>query len=174
MSDRAFLSEFITEPLYLIKEELPASSEYKEEVAEQEPAVVEEPEVKVELKPIFTSGDNLKGCIILVDWKNGEVSAEKELLLKILGSVKRTETDVLIAHTHDSSSEQMEALLAEQNHKHVLDFGTSKIPNLQPADFYKITANGPKKLLKAHPLSEIATDTEKKKMLWNALKEMFL
>lgn len=181
MSDQAFLSEFITEPLYLIKEEKPIVNNYKDvkeeptsTIAEEPiPIITEKPKAKVELKPIFTSGENLKGCIILVDWKNGEVSSEKELLLKILSSVKRTESDVLIAHAYESSTEQIEALLAEQNHKQVLDFGTDSIPENTSTKLYEIKANGPKKYLKADPISAIATDVEMKKALWKALQEIF-
>lgn len=187
MSDHAFLSEFINEPLYLIKDE---GVRIKEEglstegkaveprdypQAEPEaPTMVEEPKAKVELKPVPTSGQNLKGCIILVKWENREVAEEKELLLKILSSVKKTEQDVLIAQASGTSEEQIEALLAEQNHKQVLDFGTNKLPQLSKSDFYQITTDGPKKYLKAHALSEIASDVEKKKALWRALQEIFL
>lgn len=187
MSDHAFLSEFINEPLYLIKDESVRVEEKETsvqlEIAEPTayppaeaaaPAVVEEPKAKVELKPVPTSGQNLKGCIILVNWQDGEVAEEKELLLKIMSSVKRTEQDVLISQASGTSKEQIEALLAEQNHKQVLDFGTGKLPKLSKSDFYQITAEGPKKYLKAHPLAEISTDVDKKKALWKGLKEMFL
>lgn len=187
MSDHAFLSEFITEPLYLIKDE--GVRVKKERLSTEEkavepkaypqaepeaPTVVEEPKAKVEIKPVPTSGQNLKGSIILVNWENGEVSEEKELLLKIMSSVKRTEQDVLIAQASGTSEDQIEALLAEQNHKQVLDFGTNKLPQLSKSDFYQITADGPKKYLKAHALSEINTDVEKKKALWKSLQEIFL
>lgn len=173
MSELSFLSEFIKEPLYLIKEEIQAPKNYTQATTD-EPAQVEEPKEKVALKPVTTSGQNLKGCIILVDWENGEVTEEKDLLLKILGSVKRTENDVLIAHASGTSQEQIEALLAEQNHRHVLDFGTAKLTHLSTAGTYEIKENGPKKYLKAHPISEISTDIEKKKALWKSLQEMFL
>lgn len=187
MSDHAFLSEFINEPLYLIVDE---GVKVKEEgLSTEEKAVepkaypqaeaeastlVEEPKAKVELKPVPTSGQNLKGCIILVNWENGEVAEEKELLLKIMGSVKRTEQDVLIAQASGTSEEQIEAILTEQNHKQVLDFGTHKLPQLSKSELYQIKADGPKKYLKAHALSEINTDVEKKKALWKALQEIFL
>lgn len=173
MSDLSFLAEFITEPLYLIKDESVESKAYAEP-EKHEPAQVEEPKEKVELQPVTTSGQNLKGCIIFVNWKNGEVSEEKDLLLKILGSVKRTENDVLIAHAFGTKPEQIEALLAEQNHKHVLDFGTSSLALLSKSNVYEIKEDGPKRYLKADPISDISADVEKKKALWKALQEMFL
>ena len=173
MSDFSFLSEFINETLYLIKEEN-QTSQYEEAQAEPPVQVVEEPQEKVSLKPVPTSGQNLKGCIILVNWENDTVPEEKELLLKILGSVKRSEQDVLIAQVVDTSPEQIDALLAEQNHKHVLDFGTSKFPELSSSQPYQILEKGSKRYLKADALSEISTDVEKKKALWKALQDMFL
>lgn len=173
MSDHSFLAQFITEPLYLIKDESVEANPYTEPKAE-ETTQVEEPKEKVALKPVRTSGQNLKGCIILVDWKAGEVAEEKDLLLKILGSVKRTENDVLIAHAYDTSNEQIEALLAEQNHKHVLDFGTDSLAHLTQIKPYEIKENGPKRYLKADALSSISTDVELKKALWKALQSMFL
>jgi len=174
MSDLSFLAEFISEPLYLIKEEGQATPVAYAEAQSAPAPQVEEPKERVELKPVTTSGQNLKGCIILVDWENGEVAEEKDLLLKILGSVKRTENDVLIAHASGTSQEQIEALLAEQNHRHVLDFGTARLAQLSPANTYEIKENGPKKYLKADPISVISADIEKKKVLWKALQEMFL
>lgn len=173
MSDHSFLAEFITEPLYLIKDESVEPKAYTQPEAD-EISQVEEPKEKVALKPVTTSGQNLKGCIIFVDWKAGEVAEEKDLLLKIMGSVKRTENDVLIAHSYGTSGEQIEALLAEQNHRHVLDFGTDSLVFLNQAKPYEIKENGLKRYLKADALSSISADVDLKKALWKALQSMFL
>ncbi|WP_420386557.1 hypothetical protein [Roseivirga sp.] len=175
MSDRAFLAEFITEPLYLISEKDQVKADYPSvEEKAAEPARVEEPKAKVELKALTTSGNNLKGCIILVSWGDEAVASEKELLLKILSSVKLGEGDVLIAHASGASHEQIEALLAEQNHKHVLDFGTSLLDQVKNSPSYTPVANGYKKYLKADRLDSIATSVDQKKALWKALQDIFL
>lgn len=174
MSDREFLSHFIEEPLYLIKDDVKVPTIQAESLEVAQPIQAEEPAAPVLLKPLPTFGKNLKHCIILVNWGEQANSSEKELLIKILSSVKRSEDDVLIASSSNASAEQIDALLAEYNHKHLIDFGTSKLVEIAHAETYTPVQVGPKKYLKADALSEIAQDVEKKKALWKALQEMFL
>ena len=128
----------------------------------------------VELTPLTTSGKNLKNCIILTDWKEEAISQEKELLLKILSSVKRIEDDVLIVHAGDASNEDIEAVFAENNHKQVIDFGTDKVSKLASTSAYSPVSEGVKKFLKGDSLSQIASDVDKKKALWSALQSIFI
>lgn len=202
MSDQNFLAHFIEEPIYLIKEDrvtakeptvavttgdTPASEPQpvQAELAKPEPipvpteasapSVVEEPVAPVYVKPLPTAGDNLKNCIVLVDSAE-ELLEEplKELLYKILGAVKRMPEDVLLANCKHADPEQIEALLANNNHRHVLAFGTEVLAELKGVTPYAIHKVGPKSLLKADPLTEIAANVDKKKALWKALQEMFL
>jgi len=180
MSKDAFLAHFITEPIYLIKNDKGLDYVNNED---QESSNVDEPEEEliseratelVELTPLTTSGKNLKNCIILTDWTEVANGQEKELLLKILSSVERIEDDVLIVHAGNASNEDIEAVLAEHNHKHVIDFGTDKLANLSSTASYTSISEGAKKFLKANELAEIAADVEKKKALWTALQAVFI
>ncbi len=201
MSDQNFLVHFIEEPIYLIKEdrvttkepvvdETPeavavpaqasASQDIQTEVVKPDtaqvetPTLVEEPSTPVYVKPLPTTGDNLKHCIVLVD--STQVLLEdplKELLYKIMGSVKRKPEDILLANCKNVDPQQIEALLANNNHRHVLAFGTEVLAELKGVTSYAIHKVGPKSFLKADSLTEISTNLDKKKVLWKALQEMF-
>jgi len=97
----------------------------------------------------------------------------KELLYKIMGSVKRKPEDVLLANCKNADAVQIEALLANNNHRHVLAFGTEVLAELKGVTSYAIHQVGPKSFLKADSLTQIATNVDKKKALWKALQEMF-
>lgn len=194
MSDQNFLAHFIEEPIYLIKgettaiEEAPEAQPVEIEPSSEEiapaakaveedtptPAVVEEP-TPVYVKPLPTAGENLKHCIVLVD-STEELLEEplKDFLYKIIGAVKRNPEDVLLANCHEASTDQIEALLANNNHKHILSFGTQVLTELKDAQPYEIHKPKYVAMLKADPLSEIASNVDKKKALWKALQEMFL
>jgi len=203
MSDQNFLAHFIEEPIYLIKEnrvttkepavdetpeaipvpaEASASQDIQTETVKPDnvqadapaPVVVEEPAAPVYVKPLPTAGDNLKHCIVLVD-STDELLEEplKELLYKIMGSVKRKPEDVLLANCKNADPAQIEALLANNNYRHVLAFGTEVLAELKGVTSYAIHQVGPKSFLKADSLTEITTNVDKKKALWKALQEMF-
>ncbi|MBO3697544.1 hypothetical protein [Roseivirga sp. E12] len=197
MSDQNFLAQFIEEPIYLIKEDQVATTE--DAVAESpvdtseppkteekkpeptpiqtevpEPLVAKEPE-PVYVKPLPTAGDNLKHCIVLVD-SDEELLEEplKELLYKIIGAVKRKPEDVLLTNCRNAGKDQIEALLANNNHKHILAFGTDVLTELSSVQAYEIHKPKYVAMLKADSLTEIASNVDKKKALWKALQEMFL
>ena len=201
MSDQNFLAHFIEEPIYLIKEdrvtskepvvdetpeavavpaEAPASQDIQTEAVKPDTAqvetatLVEEPSTPVYVKPLPTAGDNLKHCIVLVDSTQALLEDPlKELLYKIMGSVKRKPEDILLANCKNADPEQIEALLANNNHRHVLAFGTEVLAELKGVTSYAIHKVGPKSFLKADSLTEITTNVDKKKALWKALQEMF-
>ncbi len=212
MSDYSFLPHFITEDIYVIKEEgellkpetpavekvaqpaavseAPTASKTVEApqqkapeptpapkptmpVIEPAPAVVKEPE-PVYLKPLPTEGNNLKHCLLLVESNEAVLEAAlKGLLEKIMGAVKRSMDDVLLVNVKDASTEQIDALLSEQNHRHLIAFGTSKIAALHNAPLYQLMEVNRKSYLKADTLAAIAQNVEMKKALWGALKAMF-
>jgi len=195
MTDSDFLPYFIEEPLYLIKgdEQPVAAEETVQPEAEAAtitppavatpptpaavntaPAKVEEPTPPVYVKPLPTLGDNLKHCIVLVD-STEEVLEDslKALLFKIMGSVKRTPEDILLANCRNADKDQIEALLANNNHRHVLTFGTNILTQLNGISPYAIHKEGPKSMLKGDALTEIQENVDKKKALWKALQEMF-
>lgn len=198
MSDQSFLAHFITEDLYVLKEEvkvpekaeeakpepqaeeLPAKESvaeekpaYKEESALFEPSKVEEPE-PVYLKPLPTEGSNLKHCLVLVESDNPILQNDlKGLLEKIMGAVKRSMDDILLVNVKAASDEQLEALLSEQNHRHLLAFGTHKVQQLIEVGKYELTLIERKSYVKADSLKTISENIELKKALWKVLKEMF-
>lgn len=162
-----------------VREANPVQAQVDKPVADEPkiptPEVAEEPPTPVYVKPLPTLGDNLKNCIVLVHSTEALLEEPlKELLYKILGAVKRMPEDVLLANCKNADTEQIEALLANNNHKHVLAFGTEVLTELKGVTPYAIHKVGPKSLLKADPLTEIATNVDKKKALWKALQEMFL
>ncbi|MFY0592205.1 hypothetical protein [Roseivirga sp.] len=187
MSDSAFLSLFIEEPIYVLKEDLgtqpkdiaisePETKTIEEakEAAAPESNQVEEPVAPVYVKPLPTVGDNLKHCIVLVE-SNEEVLEEAlmALLYKIMGSVKRKGEDILIANCVNADGDQIDALLANNNHRHVLAFGTNVFAPLINVGHYEVHTDGPKSFLKGDSLTEIQNSVDKKKALWKALQEMF-
>ncbi|OEK04840.1 hypothetical protein [Roseivirga misakiensis] len=187
MTDSDFLHLFIEEPIYIIDGEGPDMAvskdesspianptPLKEETPEIASSVVEEPAAPVYVKPLPTLGENLKHCIVLVDSAE-EILEEplKALLYKIMGSVKRNPDDILLANCRNADSDQLEALLANNNHRHVLSFGCDLLPQLKGLDNYEIQREGPKSFIKGDSLVNIQDDVEKKKALWKALQEMF-
>jgi hypothetical protein len=213
MSDYSFLPHFITEEIYVIKEEsdvlksptqedtravteaaeppVKASlteatgpqTEVKEKAhvaAPEKPAptpepapVAKEPE-PVYLKPLPTEGSNLKHCLILVESEADVLEADlKALLEKIMASVKRSMDDVLLVNVKDADTAQIEALLSEQNHRHLITFGSQKVTALHNTKTYELTQVGHKSYLKADALPDISTEVALKKALWASLKAMF-
>lgn len=211
MSDYSFLPHFITEDIYVIKEEssllqapetkavaeapvvetaptpAPVTAQPKVEespkpLSAEKPAtppiapefpVMKEPE-PIYLKPLPTEGNNLKHCLLLVESNEAVLETElKALLEKIMGAVKRSLDDVLLVNVKDASIEQIEALLSEQNHRHLIAFGTRKVEALNTATLYQLELVNRKGYLKADALAAIAQNVEMKKALWGALKGMF-
>ncbi|MCE7992389.1 MAG: hypothetical protein HEP71_10425 [Roseivirga sp.] len=214
MSDYSFLPHFITEDIYVIKEEqkllqaeAPATSTAvepavaptpspapvadapapKTEAPEPAPTakpvtptvdpappmIAKEPE-PVYLKPLPTEGNNLKHCLLLVESDEAVLEAPlKALLEKIMGAVKRSLDDVLLVNVREANTEQIEALLSEQNHRHLIAFGTNRVTELNNAPLYQLSQVKGKNYLRADALSAIAQNIEMKKALWGALKGMF-
>ena len=97
----------------------------------------------------------------------------KGLLEKIMGAVKRSMEDILLVNVKEASEEQLEALLSEQNHRHLLAFGTQKVQALTEVGTYEMVEMSRKHYLRADSLKAISENIELKKALWKALKEMF-
>lgn len=185
MSDYSFLPHFITEEIYLVKEEV--NIQAPEPVAEEpeapspkqvesspvEPQIAEEPET-VYLKALPTEGNNLKHCLVLVESTENVLEAElKGLLEKIMQAVKRSMDDILLVNVKEAGTEQLEALLSEHNHRHLLAFGTQKLDQLTEVAKYEIVEVQKKYYLKADSLKVISENVALKKALWKALQSMF-
>ena len=82
--------------------------------------------------------------------------------------------DILLVNIKAANDKQIQALMAEQNHRHLLCFGSEKLALLKSIKAYSVHAENHKFYLKADALNLISTTVEKKKALWSALQEMFL
>ena len=171
MSEQSFLAHLITEDLYVLEYEVNESQ--TKELPEIEPSKAEEPE-PIYLRPLPTEGSNLKHCLVLVESENPMPENDlKELLEKIMAAVKRSMDDILLVNVKAASDDQLEALLSEQNYRHLLAFGTQKVRQLAEAGKYELRLIDGKSYLKADSLKAISQNTELKKALWKVLKEMF-
>ncbi|MFT6827242.1 MAG: hypothetical protein ACI9Z3_000854 [Roseivirga sp.] len=185
--DLSFLAHFITEDLYLIKEErsiveVTAVVEPAKTVqpivevnsAEEKTAQVEEKE-QIYIKPLPTEGHNLKHCLIFFESSQNNLEASKKaFLLKILTAVKRGVDDVLLVNVKEASKEQIDAVLSEFNHRHVLAFATTKLDSIISTPRYEVKEDAKKFYLKADDLGKIEETVELKKSLWAGLQKMFL
>jgi hypothetical protein len=185
--DLSFLAHFITEDLYLIKEESStvevktviepvkaAQPVVKVSLAEEKATKVEEKE-QIYIKPLPTEGNNLKHCLIFFESSQNHLEASKKaFLLKILASVKRSLDDVLLVNVKEASKEQIDAVLSEFNHRHVLAFATTKLDSIISTPRYEVKEDAKKFYLKADDLGQIEATVELKKSLWAGLQKMFL
>jgi len=179
-----FLSNFITEEIFVIKSEATGGKSVsepeqlpKEEKAPSDPVepVKAAEEAPVYLKPLPTEGENLKHCLIFFESEESKLDdSKKAFLLKVMGSVKRSLNDVLLVNVKDASAEQIEAVFSEFNHRHVLAFGTQKIDKYAGSETYLVTEDKKKFYLKADDLLNIENTVELKKSLWGCLQKMFL
>ena len=174
MSKEQFLPFFMDMPLYLVKEK-EAEVATAEAADEQQPADnhVHEDQIPYEAKAIPTDGQNLKSCVILLA-NEKEFTSERAFLLKVLKSVKRSMDDVLLANCTSVSQDQLEALLSEHNHRHLISFGVELPASRATKDKYSVHSIKQVKVLLSDTLGIIQEDTEKKKALWKALQSMFL
>lgn len=183
MSNLAFLSRFITDEVYLIREE-PLSKEQPTVENAQTKTVSPSPsteENKVEekepvyLKPLPTEGNNLKHCLVFFESAQPSLEPDKKaFLLKVLSSVKRNLDDVLLVNAHEASNEQIEAVLTEYSHKQLLTFGTERLHMLSKSSAYTVVEQNKASYLKADDLAKIEQTVELKKALWGGLQKMFL
>uniref|UniRef100_UPI004047C982 hypothetical protein n=1 Tax=Roseivirga sp. TaxID=1964215 RepID=UPI004047C982 len=178
--DLSFLAHFITEDLYLIKEEASDAEvtsvqpAVEKSIVEEKATVAEEKE-QIYIKPLPTEGNNLKHCLIFFESDQSNLEASKKaFLLKILTAVKRGLDDVLLVNVKEASKEQIEAVLSEFNHRHVLAFATTKLDLTISAPKYEVKEGAKKFYLKADDLGQIEATVELKKSLWAGLQKMFL
>ena len=187
MSERFnFLSNFITEEIFVIKEGTIASNEaveVKEPTTEKVVCVPASTEIvnevaespAVYLKSLPTEGENLKHCLVFFESTDNQLdNTQKSFLLKVMGSVKRSLNDILLVNVHAASPEQIDAALNEFNHRHIIAFGTNKLDKYVGDTPYNLIEDKKKLYLKADDLSNIEKTVELKKSLWGCLQKMFL
>tara|TARA_A100000171_G_scaffold761_1_gene965 strand:- start:652 stop:1236 length:585 start_codon:yes stop_codon:yes gene_type:complete len=183
--DISFLSHFITEEIYLIQDDVVAVSAQpvkteevdtlEEKRPQTEPAPIVQEAEPIYIKPLPTEGNNLKHCLIFFEDVQPQLKAEKKaFLLKILSSVKRGLDDVLLVNVKEASPEQIEAVLNEFNHRHVLIFNSKKLDGYTESPVYEVKEDRKKFFMKADDLGEIESTVALKKALWAGLQKMFL
>jgi len=179
MQDNSYLPNLINEDIYVIKENssAPEVRAVAKEVIDIETVPensVEEP-ATVYVQPLPTEGNNLKHCLVFVESTETILDKDSKTFLEnILKSVKRSLEDILIVNVKEANEEQIQAILAEQNHRQLLVFGSEKMTSLKDIDNYSVYSENHKSFLKADGLDTISKAVEKKKALWAALQEIFL
>lgn len=185
MSDLNFLKSFLTEDLYIIKEDqtksvAPAAEKkaatkaYEEKEEPSQNIVINEPveEAKSKAFPPHQGSFNKKILIAVKDNDNEFISdTDLDFLLKILGAVKLTIDDVAIINTLKNEIELSD--LKNWAASHYLGF-TGEHISQQGSDFYTPTVMAEINCLSCNKLSEIAADKSKKQQLWTALQQLFL
>ncbi|MBL3658476.1 hypothetical protein [Fulvivirga sediminis] len=181
MSDNAFLKFFITEPVYKIAgEEIitnTPSQEPKEDIIPEPQAAekTEKPQEKQE-QPISIKGTNSLGVFVIVNEPSAEFITDQDeaFLGKILKAVKLDISEAGIINAHNNPGLNQHTSMDLQATKFLL-FGVDAA-SIFKSDFphYQIIEADNKVFLNNHSLSEIAKDSELKKLLWSALQKMFL
>ncbi len=131
-----------------------------------------------ETKTFFTPEPTLakKADVVVVADAKGETlpANERELLFKIMASVKIEEDDIAIVYTHDLKHSV--ALLKKHfSASKIIVFSTSANAlgdNLR-LPLYTLTNISGLQALRAAPLEKVMTQAEHKSVLWKNLKVMF-
>ena len=161
--DINFLSHFIKEEIYLIKER------EVEVINESETTGVIEPqEENVAIQPPQFEGNNKNHISILVPQIQNE---ESIFLEKILAAVKLTLNECALVSL--SNNKELTSL-TELSPECIISFGVEGNQIPLPGSYYDIISQNSVKILKADSLSIISADTSKKKQLWEALQKLFL
>lgn len=181
MSDLNFLKSFLTEDLYILKEEESVVIEKSEEKQQTEvkeykkeeeviQANIEEPADEIISKPFPPhKGSFNKKILIAVSDSNSQIINDSELdfLLKILSAVKLSVDDVAIINIEKSSVDLID--LTNWSATHYISFTGEANTTL-----YEPTSKENIQHLNCHKLGEISKDKGKKQQLWTALQQLFL
>ncbi|MEQ9165644.1 MAG: hypothetical protein RLO12_05260 [Fulvivirga sp.] len=186
MSDLNFLKSFLTEDLYIIKEDqketIPKTQveeevpqkEYKEKEVLEESSVFNEPIEEIQTKPFPAhKGSFNKKILITVQDNVSEIISDSDLqfLLKILGAVKLSLDDVAIVNAVKNKIDLND--LTSWSAAHYLSFTAAAISQ-NNTSFYTPFQEEKVQCLSCDKLKEIAADKGKKQQLWTALQQLFL
>lgn len=138
------------------------------------PAPVVVPVAALPQSQIPSYGENAARMLVLVIEPNHDflASADLELLLKILSSIKRTATDIALVNLGRVGMLPWAALNKQFGPVQVLTFGMPKTgyPALALSQRYAVTSMGAFKTLHADPISAMQGNDTLKRALWNGLK----
>ena len=122
-------------------------------------------------------GKNASNVLILVDEASAVFLPEKSLdfLVGVLSACGLTMEDVAIVNRANQGGLNYTTLIREFEPAQVLLFGTTPAAWSFPLEFpfFQLQKYDQKTFIYAPSLSEVQSDVELKKQLWNALKNMF-
>ena len=121
------------------------------------------------------SGSESYAIVVLVDFPESIPSVSREFLFKILSAIKLTENDITLINMRENRTKKHEELLKVFPSNKIIAFGTTctaLFPDNTP--LYSKSIIKQRQILRSDELDEISKDVEKKKQLWNELKNMFL
>jgi hypothetical protein len=184
------LSQFITEELFLIQEDMEISAQIETESSKslEQPVlkqtipiipqvvqtISEEKVIIQELKeePIPVLGNFEKGVLILIE-EDSLRPEVMEMLVKMLNAVGHSMNEVGLIHSHTLDMRSMKDLKNLNAHT-ILKFGRIQHPiNSVPANQYEVYAEEDVQYLFAEALTSISEDNSLKKKLWGALQILF-
>lgn len=174
------LQHFITEDLFLLKQDMGIQQEVKEPERKYipKPAVKQEiPEEKVivaEIKaePIQVRGNFDKGVLILHEEESLKPEV-MDMLVKMINAVGHSMNEVGLLNSTSLEGKTMEDFKNLNAHT-VLKFGRIKHPvNSVLSAMYEVYSEDETEYLSADALSVISEDKNLKKKLWTALQVLF-
>ena len=188
-----FYKSFFTETLYLLPDEeafaasqpaaertVPAPSAPptgSTEVPEQ-PTPASLPPTKASPAAFDIIGNNAKGVVVLVTLPDAAFRAlpQQEFLQKILAAIGLAPADVAFVNNISGQLTQFEDLQAALEVNYIISFA-SRIDTNHPHDkftLYKPVVVDQVPIVFSQSLAVLDTDQEQKKLLWQALKQVFL
>ncbi|MFN6944815.1 MAG: hypothetical protein ACK4ND_07685 [Cytophagaceae bacterium] len=163
--DKNLLPYIYTETLYLV-DPISKSDNLAKEVTIETP-------VKTETKPVITfSGNNKKGILVISEEAAiAENPQMNELFLKILSAVGLSDNDIALSIF--SPSVEAKEYLNQVHSLKVISFGLKPQFFGLGSDLYQLIEGRERTYLFIDNITTIASDVNKKKMLWENLKKMF-
>lgn len=174
------LQHFITEDLFLLKEDMGSPQEVKEPVLKytpKPPVLAETPEEKaivaeIKAEPIQVRGNFEKGVLILHEEESLKPEV-MDMLVKMINAVGHSMNEVGLLNSASLEGRTMEDFKNLNAHT-VLKFGRIKHPvNSVLTTTYEVYSEDETEYLSADALSVIAEDKNLKKKLWTALQILF-
>ncbi|MDI1321233.1 MAG: hypothetical protein PSV36_00710 [Algoriphagus sp.] len=174
------LQHFITEDLFLLKEEMGLEQEMKEPVLKYIPKPTVKPEIPeekaivaaIKAEPIQVRGNFEKGILILHEEESLKPEV-MDMLVKMINAVGHSMNEVGLLASGSLESRTMEDFKNLNAHT-VLKFGRIKHPvNSILTNLYEVYSEDETEYISADALSVIAEDKNLKKKLWTALQVLF-
>lgn len=124
------------------------------------------------------SGANDKGVVVLVTVSDAEFEKLPQLsfLQKILGAIGLKPSDVAYVNNLSGANAKFEDLQQELQISYIISFASRLDTDLPHDKFtlYHPVMLGDVPIVFSHALAKLENDKEQKKLLWNALQQVFL